>query len=94
MRRRLYVNDEFGAVTIGNIERYINDTAFALGWRPSLSQVTMTDKKVAIIGAGPAGLACADVLIRQGVKPVVYDKHPEIGGLLTFGIPSFKLENR
>ncbi|MFN6884314.1 FAD-dependent oxidoreductase, partial [Proteus mirabilis] len=86
------LNDEFGAVTIGNIERYINDTAFALGWRPSLSQVTMTDKKVAIIGAGPAGLACADVLIRQGVKPVVYDKHPEIGGLLTFGIPSFKLE--
>ncbi|WP_368882133.1 FAD-dependent oxidoreductase [Proteus mirabilis] len=86
------LNDEFGAVTIGNIERYINDTAFALGWRPSLSQVTMTDKKVAIIGAGPAGLACADVLIRQGVRPVVYDKHPEIGGLLTFGIPSFKLE--
>lgn len=86
------LNDEFGAVTIGNIERYINDTALAQGWRPDLSHVTMTDKKVAIIGAGPAGLACADVLIRQGVKPVVYDKHPEIGGLLTFGIPSFKLE--
>lgn len=86
------LNDEFGAVTIGNIERYINDTALAQGWRPDLSYVTMTDKKVAIIGAGPAGLACADVLIRQGVKPVVYDKHPEIGGLLTFGIPSFKLE--
>ncbi|RLR55551.1 glutamate synthase small subunit, partial [Pseudomonas aeruginosa] len=72
--------------------RYINDTALAQGWRPDLSYVTMTDKKVAIIGAGPAGLACADVLIRQGVKPIVYDKHPEIGGLLTFGIPSFKLE--
>ncbi|MBG6028120.1 FAD-dependent oxidoreductase [Proteus mirabilis] len=86
------LNDDFGAVTIGNIERYINDTALAQGWRPDLSHVTMTDKKVAIIGAGPAGLACADVLIRQGVKPVVYDKHPEIGGLLTFGIPSFKLE--
>ncbi|MBG3014004.1 FAD-dependent oxidoreductase [Proteus faecis] len=86
------LNDDFGAVTIGNIERYINDTALAQGWRPDLSHVTMTNKKVAIIGAGPAGLACADVLIRQGVKPVVYDKHPEIGGLLTFGIPSFKLE--
>ncbi|WP_193016763.1 FAD-dependent oxidoreductase [Proteus sp. FME41] len=86
------LNDDFGAVTIGNIERYINDTALAQGWRPDLSHVTMIDKKVAIIGAGPAGLACADVLIRQGVKPVVYDKHPEIGGLLTFGIPSFKLE--
>ncbi|OAT48962.1 glutamate synthase [NADPH] small subunit [Proteus hauseri ATCC 700826] len=86
------LNDEFGAVTIGNIERYINDTALAQGWRPDLSHVTMTNKKVAIIGAGPAGLACADVLIRHGVKPVVYDKHPEIGGLLTFGIPSFKLE--
>ncbi|MEQ4922608.1 FAD-dependent oxidoreductase [Proteus hauseri] len=86
------LNDEFGAVTIGNIERYINDTALEQGWRPDLSHVTMTNKKVAIIGAGPAGLACADVLIRHGVKPVVYDKHPEIGGLLTFGIPSFKLE--
>ena len=47
---------------------------------------------VAIIGAGPAGLACADVLTRNGVKAVVFDRHPEIGGLLTFGIPAFKLE--
>ena len=47
---------------------------------------------VLIVGAGPAGLACADVLIRNGVKPVVFDRHPEIGGLLTFGIPSFKLD--
>ncbi len=51
-----------------------------------------TDKKVAIIGAGPAGLGCADVLVRNGVKPVVFDRYPEIGGLLTFGIPEFKLE--
>jgi glutamate synthase (NADPH/NADH) small chain len=47
---------------------------------------------VAIIGAGPAGLGCADVLVRNGVRPVVFDKHREIGGLLTFGIPEFKLE--
>ena len=86
------LNDEFGAVTIGNIERYINDKAFEMGWRPDLSGVKPTGKTVAIIGAGPAGLACADVLTRNGVKAVVFDRHPEIGGLLTFGIPAFKLE--
>ncbi|WP_068545851.1 FAD-dependent oxidoreductase [Thalassotalea crassostreae] len=86
------LNDEFGAVTIGNIEKYITDTAFAQGWTPDLSHVIDTGKKVAVIGAGPAGLACADVLTRNGVKAVVYDKQAEIGGLLTFGIPSFKLE--
>jgi glutamate synthase (NADPH/NADH) small chain len=86
------LNAEFGAVTIGNAEKYITDTAFAMGWRPDLSKRVWTDKKVAIIGAGPAGLGCADVLVRAGVKPVVFDKYPEIGGLLTFGIPEFKLE--
>lgn len=86
------LNDEFGAVTIGNIERYINDKAFEMGWRPDMTGVRQTDKRVAIIGAGPAGLACADVLTRNGVKAVVFDRHPEIGGLLTFGIPAFKLE--
>lgn len=86
------LNDGFGAVTIGNVEKYITDTAFALGWRPDMSDVTWTDKKVAIIGAGPAGLGCADILVRNGVKPVVFDKRPEIGGLLTFGIPEFKME--
>ena len=86
------LNNDFGAVTIGSVERYITDTALAQGWRPDLSNVQDTGKKVAIIGAGPAGLACADVLARNGVKPVVYDQHPEIGGLLMFGIPEFKLE--
>jgi glutamate synthase (NADPH/NADH) small chain len=86
------LNDGFGAVTIGNVEKYITDTAFAMGWRPDLSDVKDTGKKVAIIGAGPAGLGCADILARAGVKPVVFDKYPEIGGLLTFGIPEFKLE--
>ncbi|WP_111976799.1 FAD-dependent oxidoreductase [Algibacillus agarilyticus] len=86
------LNDGFGAVTIGSIEKYITDEAFKMGWKPDLSHVVKTDKKVAIIGAGPAGLSCADVLIRNGVQPVVFDKYPEIGGLLTFGIPSFKLE--
>ena len=82
----------FGAVTIGQIERYISETAFAQGWRPDMSQVQPTGKRVAVIGAGPAGLACADVLVRNGVTPVVFDRYEEIGGLLTFGIPEFKLE--
>jgi len=86
------LNDGFGAVTIGSVEKYITDTALEQGWRPDLSAVKDTGKRVAVIGAGPAGLGCADVLIRNGVTPVVYDKHPEIGGLLTFGIPEFKLE--
>ncbi|WP_416306260.1 FAD-dependent oxidoreductase [Neptunicella sp. SCSIO 80796] len=86
------INDDFGAVTIGSIEKYITDTAFKQGWRPDMSKVIPTDKKVAIIGAGPAGLGCADILVRNGVKPVVFDKYEKIGGLLTFGIPAFKLE--
>ena len=86
------LNDGYGAVTIGSVEKYITDTAFALGWRPDVSNVVWTDKKVAVIGAGPAGLGCADILVRNGVKAVVFDRYPEIGGLLTFGIPEFKLE--
>jgi len=86
------LNDGFGAVTIGSVEKYITDTAFAMGWRPDMSGVVPTGKRVAIIGAGPAGLGCADVLARAGVSPVVFDRNPEIGGLLTFGIPEFKLE--
>jgi glutamate synthase (NADPH/NADH) small chain len=86
------LNDGFGAVTIGNVEKYITDTALAMGWRPDMSKVVETGKRVAIIGAGPAGLGAADVLARNGVKSVVFDKYPEIGGLLTFGIPEFKLE--
>ncbi|KJH66650.1 FAD-dependent oxidoreductase [Chromobacterium violaceum] len=82
----------FGAVSIGSIEKYITDEAFKAGWRPDMSKVVWTDKTVGIIGAGPAGLACADVLVRNGVKAVVYDRYEEIGGLLTFGIPEFKLE--
>ncbi|MEX0729561.1 MAG: FAD-dependent oxidoreductase [Aquisalimonadaceae bacterium] len=86
------LNDGFGAVTIGSIERYITDEAFKAGWRPDLSGVTDTGKRVAVVGAGPAGIGAADILARNGVKPVVFDKYPEIGGLLTFGIPPFKLE--
>ena len=86
------LNDGFGAVTIGSIEKYITEKAFDMGWKPDLSHRKWTDKKVAVIGAGPAGIACADVLTRSGIKSHVYDRNQEIGGLLTFGIPEFKLE--
>ena len=86
------LNDGFGAVTIGSVEKYITDEAVKQGWRPDMSGVVATGKKVAIIGAGPAGLGCADILVRNGVQPVVFDKYEQIGGLLTFGIPPFKLE--
>lgn len=88
------LNTGFGAVTIGSIEKYIVDTAFDMGWQPDLSKVVSTGKRVAVVGAGPAGLACADVLVRNGVSPVVFDLHPEIGGLLFFGIPNFKLDKK
>ncbi|MBK8070013.1 MAG: FAD-dependent oxidoreductase [Rhodanobacteraceae bacterium] len=86
------LNDGFGAVTIGAIEKFITDEAIRLGWKPNLSAVRRTGKRVAIVGAGPAGLAAADGLVRRGIDVVVYDRQREIGGLLTFGIPPFKLE--
>jgi glutamate synthase (NADPH/NADH) small chain len=86
------LNDGLGSVSIGAIEKYITDEAFRQGWKPDLSNVVRTGKRVAIVGAGPAGLACADVLVRNGVAPVVFDRYAKIGGLLTFGIPPFKLE--
>ncbi len=86
------LNTGFGAVTIGALEKYITDRAIEQGWSPDLSSVTVSDRKVAIVGAGPAGIACADVLTRNGISCKVFDRHPEIGGLLTFGIPPFKLE--
>jgi glutamate synthase (NADPH/NADH) small chain len=86
------LNDGLGAVSIGNIERYITDEAVKQGWRPDMSHVIDTGKRVAVVGAGPAGLAAADVLARNGIRSTVFDAYPEIGGLLTFGIPPFKLD--
>ncbi|MCH8134425.1 MAG: FAD-dependent oxidoreductase [Proteobacteria bacterium] len=86
------LNDANGAISIGSIEKYITDEALKLGWRPDLSRIVDTGKRVGIVGAGPAGLAAADVLARNGIRSVVYDAYEEIGGLLTYGIPSFKLE--
>src|SRR5579871_4212259 len=88
------LNDGLGAVTIGSIEKYITDEAFRRGWRPDMSNVRPSGKRVAVIGAGPAGLGCADILVRNGVTPVVFDRYARIGGLLTFGIPPFKLDKQ
>ncbi|WP_049621578.1 FAD-dependent oxidoreductase [Frateuria defendens] len=85
---------DFGAVTIGSIERWVVDEAFRQGWRPDLSGVRETGRRVAVVGAGPAGLACADRLRRAGIAVDVFDSQREIGGLLTFGIPPFKLDKQ
>ncbi|MGH8145546.1 MAG: FAD-dependent oxidoreductase [Rhodanobacteraceae bacterium] len=83
-----------GAVTIGGVERFVVDEAVRRGWRPDLSRVRETGRRVAIVGAGPAGLACADRLRHAGIAADVYDRHDEIGGLLIYGIPSFKLDKQ
>ena len=81
-----------GTVTIGAVEKYITDTAWEKGWvTPNLPQVER-DESVGIIGAGPGGLAAADILRRAGVQVTVYDRYDRAGGLLTYGIPGFKLE--
>lgn len=81
----------FDAVTIGAIERWATDEALRRGWRPTISAAP-SGKRVAVVGAGPAGLAVADRLARAGVEAHVFDRYEEVGGLLTFGIPPFKLD--
>ena len=74
------LNDGFGAVTIGNSEKYITDTALAMGWRPDLSDVVPTDKKVAIIGGGLSGLSCDKYLSDAGHAATVYEARDVLGG--------------
>ena len=81
-----------GTVTIGSVEKYITDTAFEEGWVKPIRPHTERTESVGIIGAGPGGLAAADMLRRQGVQVTVYDRYDRGGGLLTYGIPGFKLE--
>lgn len=81
-----------GTVTIGSVEKYITDTAFENGWVKPIRPHTERIESVGIIGAGPGGLAAADMLRRQGVQVTVYDRYDRGGGLLTYGIPGFKLE--
>ncbi len=81
-----------GTVTIGSVEKYLTDKAWEMGWvKPIKPHAERTDS-VGIIGAGPGGLAAADVLRRRGVQVTIYDRYDRAGGLLTYGIPGFKLE--
>ncbi|NND18824.1 MAG: NAD(P)-dependent oxidoreductase [Silicimonas sp.] len=81
-----------GTVTIGAVEKYITDTAFEEGWVKAIRPTVEREESVGVIGAGPGGLAAADRLRRQGVQVTVYDRYDRGGGLLTYGIPGFKLE--
>ncbi len=81
-----------GAVTIGSVEKYITDTAWERGWVQPLVPGKPTGKSIGIIGAGPAGLTAAEYLRVAGHEVTVYDRHDRAGGLLTYGIPGFKLE--
>ncbi|WP_426040189.1 NAD(P)-dependent oxidoreductase [Brevundimonas sp. TWP2-3-4b1] len=82
------------AVTIGSVEAFIGDTAFDNGWVEPIRPLHERAQSVAIVGAGPAGMAAADRLREQGYQVTVYDRHDRPGGLLTYGIPGFKLEKR
>ncbi|WP_420557368.1 NAD(P)-dependent oxidoreductase [Roseovarius sp.] len=81
-----------GTVTIGAVEKYITDTAWEEGWVQPIAPLQEREESVGIIGAGPGGLAAADVLRNAGVQVTVYDRYDRAGGLLTYGIPGFKLE--
>jgi glutamate synthase (NADPH/NADH) small chain len=81
-----------GTVTIGAVEKYITDTAWEEGWVQPITNGGERPESVGIIGAGPGGLAAADMLRRAGVQVTVYDRYDRSGGLMVYGIPSFKLE--
>jgi len=81
-----------GTVTIGSIEKHITDTAWEKGWVKPIKINKELDQSIGIIGAGPAGLACAEELRKLGFKITIYDRYDRAGGLLIYGIPNFKLE--
>ncbi len=81
-----------GTVTIGSVEKYITDTAWENGWVKPAAPLAERSESVGIIGAGPGGLAAADMLRKAGIQVTVYDRYDRAGGLLMYGIPSFKLE--
>ena len=85
------LNDGYGAITIGSVETYISEEGFKKGLKPAFSEKKV-GKKVAIIGAGPAGLSAATFLLREGIDVEIFDKQKRPGGLLTYGIPGFKLD--
>ena len=81
-----------GTVTIGSVEKYINDTAWEKGWVKPVKVKKELKQSVGIIGAGPAGMACAEELRKMGYQVTIYDRYDRPGGLLIYGIPNFKLE--
>ena len=81
-----------GTVTIGSVEKYINDTAWEKGWVKPIKVKKELKQSVGIIGAGPAGMACAEELRKSGYQVTIYDRYDRPGGLLIYGIPNFKLE--
>ena len=81
-----------GTVTIGSVEKYITDTAWEKGWIKPIKVLNEINQSVGVIGAGPAGLACAEELRKSGYKITIYDRYDRPGGLLIYGIPNFKLE--
>ncbi len=82
----------FESVTIGTVEKYITDQAFQNGWVKAIRPPRELGQSVGIVGAGPGGLAAAEVLRRKGYQVTVYDRHDRVGGLMIYGIPNFKLE--
>ncbi|MDD2567141.1 MAG: glutamate synthase subunit beta [Thiovulaceae bacterium] len=87
------LNDGHGAITIGSIETHITEEGFRQGFKPAFGGIT-TNKKVAVIGSGPAGLSCATYLLRAGIAVTMYERADRAGGLLTYGIPNFKLDKK
>jgi len=81
-----------GTVTIGSVEKYITDTAWEKNWIKPIKILKQQEESVGIIGAGPAGLACAEELRKVGYQVTIYDRYDRAGGLLIYGIPNFKLE--
>ena len=82
----------YAAVTIGSIETYITDTAWETGWVKPFKVKRELKQSIGIIGAGPAGMACAEELRKSGYQVTIYDRYDRPGGLLIYGIPNFKLE--
>ena len=87
------LNDGHGAITIGSIETHITEAGFKAGYKPEFPGIT-TDKKVAVVGSGPAGLSVATYLLRSGIAVTMYESSDKAGGLLTYGIPNFKLDKK
>ncbi|HEX6141483.1 MAG TPA: NAD(P)-dependent oxidoreductase [Geminicoccaceae bacterium] len=84
----------FEAVTIGAVEKHITDTAFEMGWVKPVRPRRELELSVGVIGAGPAGLACAEQLRKKGYQVEIYDRYDRIGGLMVYGIPNFKLDKQ